>query len=249
LLNLYKQCFPVEYTNSEPYLTSTSLTNYGSQESEFFDLLEDKWFPFMSPIEEEEIFSRMIVISPLSFDPFEVEPDSLDAVDVLGLALYDDVEWQTALNLLKVTEDVPTPIKSEEVEWEILKRVFTEASEPICHFLLAIKVLGRTTDNVFFDSSWEDQIGEYEWTMKDLTWLRDEFSKAEAIQTLIDQLNQWIQENPNRISTIVNLWNQCSPAQQLEIPLMPKIQIVPSSQLEKALTEQYDNTRSRNPRR
>ena len=236
LLDLYQQCFPNEFARSKGDLAPQ--ISYGTQEAEFFDLLDEQWFPLFNSIDEGEICD-VVAVRTLGFNIFEVEIGDLEVTDILGAGLYEHLEWETVLDQLKVTGDVLKPVESEEIRWEVLEQTFRGSAEPLCYFPLVIQVLGRFTDNLFFDNSWEDQMEGFEWTMKDLTWLRDEFSKTKAIQEQMNQLNLWIEEDPNRVGAIVALWNQCASHQQLEIPLMPKVQIVPSSQLESALKEQY----------
>lgn len=236
IFDLYQQCFPNDWAATTA--SSVSLgTSYSDREIEFFQRLEDHWFPIYVPEERLDY----IEIQRFSCDLDEIEFDELSAVESLITGLYGNSDWHSVMQKLGSPTEIEPPIASQRVEWKRLEKVFSKAEAPLRYFPNCIRCVGRFTGNVFFDSSWEEPLDGFDWTIESLTLLREEWQKAKRLLEQEQELDDWLTEDPSRIGQIVALWNRATkmlaPRSAFERNRRLKVQIIQSQDLEAVLQQ------------
>lgn len=223
LLELYQDYFPCQWDKSDADTRLLNLGVHTPRELEFFDLLDQHRFP--CEIENED-FQDGYCVYPLVPEWSEIEWEEIDCLVQCYAGLTGYADWQSVLDQYKLQDSgIDTPAPLEKVTVARLKTLCLTVESPLKGLNKAFEIIEHSTDNLWFDSHYMEP-ETFEWSRASIDRLTEAYKEAKDWLQEFNNLNDWLYTKPERIGSLVALWNaaQFDPdAIQLEIPFTTTI--------------------------
>lgn len=223
LLELYQDYFPCQWDKSDADTRLLNLETHTPRELEFFDLLDKHRFPCEI---EDANFQDGHSVYPLVPEWSEIEWEEIDCLVQCYAGLTGYADWQSVLDQYKLQDSgIDTPAPLEKVTVARLKALCLTVESPLKGLHKAFEIIEHSTDNLWFDSHYMEP-ETFEWSRASIDRLTEAYNEAKGWLQEFNDLNDWLYTKPERIGSLVALWNaaQFDPdAIQLEIPFVTTV--------------------------
>lgn len=193
-------------------------------ELNLFNLINEHLFPMPEGVlEGEEIPSGIPVVSPYMLNWWDLDYEDLSISFQLVIRLWNpdifnhfkipDFFTRKLLKKIKALDG----LDGKDLDIKLLESKCAE--HPYLSILpLLISFLDKDTGNPWIDYNDELHI-EYEWNIKNLELLTEQWHECEDTFSKISSLDEWLESSHKNIHKLVDLWQEC---QQIQPPQSPK---------------------------
>jgi hypothetical protein len=97
------------------------------------------------------------------------------------------------------------------VDWQRFFRQASRFDPHLKHLREACDYAAYNTGNVWLDTT-EEMLGYSElpdWDRETIDWLAAEWRKARIILRHVNEPVDWLEEDPQRLASLIRLWNRC----------------------------------------
>ena len=212
LLSLYKANFPHEWEKSTaPCFPEVSKCPYSPREVEFLELIDSKLFPLGLECFEWDERLPFIPFWPQELDFYQREIEEYDLGQQFLICLYDSAylqsDWSTHFDI-----ELGRVITAEQIDFERLKHLCSQASEPLCYLYEAISIIDHSTGSIWLDET-EESTFYFEWSQSNLSIFAADWLLAETLNKKAEILCLWLQESNQNQIAIIQLWNDAKKAE------------------------------------
>jgi hypothetical protein len=226
LLRLYQRFFPAEYAASRLRKIPRAGEGYSPAERRFFELVNQHLFPLALPALEDiypddrvERFDG-IPLDVCGFDEYDDDSESWRPALRLIYHLWNQSDSDTdswAALLAEVAPCAPLPrfVAEPEQHWRIdthrLQALCRAFGKPLNGIMALIRRLQLATGTVWLDLTPEmfwSACQEVDWSEANIVWLAQQWKAAQAIDTAVANLWEWLEAEPTHMAAFVGLWNK-----------------------------------------
>ncbi len=205
ILSLYRMHFPQRFASST---ASTSVPpradecGYSERETEFFTLVDRELFPLPEFLLESERLPS-IPVYPQGVD-WEDDRENFRLSLRVTMAMVsgeDEEDW---------SRWVPRDLHPDNSprNWTKFESLCKRAGGLTSRLPLLFDFVTHGTGNIWLDTSWEYSYEDLPWEERSMTYLIDEWRKAQQISARLDPLLDHIDAHPRYwLRRIVTLWN------------------------------------------
>ncbi|OKH30894.1 hypothetical protein NIES2119_29930 [[Phormidium ambiguum] IAM M-71] len=206
LLSLYKANFPCEWEKSiAPFFPLASNSPYSPREIQFLELVDSQLFPLGLDCFEWDERLDFIPFWSHELDFYQRDIEEFEPSTQFLICLYDSTylqgDWYTHFSIKP-----GRVVTADQVDFDQLKQLCNQASEPICYLYEAISIIDHSTGSIWLDETGESAF-YFEWSQSNLSILAADWLIAQNFNQKAELLCLWLQEsNQNKIS-LIQLWN------------------------------------------
>jgi hypothetical protein len=152
----------------------------------------------------EDLFDRSVTIEHVQGWRFLF---LLDRNSPEGVTPEEEEEYELDSHMVEALFNAQR-YSSSSWSWKRLDEECRLAPRPLCYLALAIRMIERSTGNLFLDPSPEMPVDDAEFNLHDVALLIRHWRQAHRIRQKADQLVGWIEAHPAHCRKVVDLWNR-----------------------------------------
>jgi hypothetical protein len=98
--------------------------------------------------------------------------------------------------------------EGHRIDWDKLAHLCRRQRRPLRHLHLALTALYFDTGNPWMDATYEAPITQYEWSVRNVRYLKKSWQEALQANDQIWSLDKWLCEEAPRIHQLLDLWSR-----------------------------------------
>lgn len=215
ILYLYERLFPSEFAVSFTPPLPAEHEVYSPRELEFFNLVNDRLFPFQIEALEDENFNggpreKLIWIWNMGLDFWSDDPSELPEGWKIMLVICGQVAPEAVFfgERFEQYKGIFETIISGTVGWLELVWLCQHHSNPqLLELIPALEIIDHATDNIWLDYDDENPYTEANWCEEDVSELARQYGEADAILAKVNIFLEWLSQDVANVKEVIHLWN------------------------------------------